>query len=904
LDRQVSHSLALRRTGPSQAKRVPQLARVGQLASAALHLGSRSMTGVSPSLPNDPSVLAGEIQEALELSLPRPEASNEAGGGRSAAELYKATALSVRRRLVHGWVASQRATRGERTVCYLSMEFLLGRSLSTALHNLGVKDEYEAALSSLGYKLEDIVSEEQDAALGNGGLGRLASCFLDSLSTQNYPAYGYGIRYKYGLFRQGLRDGCQVEYPEYWLEQSNPWEIERKDIEYEIPFFGRSVMITAVKPAEGSSGPAAIDASCVNNSGNSPLNVSSVNCVSFRWEPGEVVIARAYDWPIPGYGDNSLTNTMRLWSSLPADEFDLASFNDGRFLDATTQRSNSESISSVLYPNDNSAAGKQLRLKQQFFFCSATLQDVIRRLKSESFPLSRMHEKVAIQLNDTHPTIAIPELMRLLIDIECFDWDTAYGITNKVFAYTNHTIMPEALERWPVPLIQHLLPRHMEIIYEINHRFLQAVQGMWPEDVNRLRRMSIIEESSPKMVRMATLALVASHACNGVAVIHSKLVKSILFPDFVELWPEKFYNCTNGITPRRWLLSANSPLSRVITDWLGTTEWATNLSLMQRLRDYVSDPKLKAQWQEAKACNKRRLAAYLARTCNVDVDTNAMFDVHIKRIHEYKRQLLNVLAIIYRYCTIKELSPEDRRNVVPKVYIISGKAAPGYQLAKKIIQLLVSVSNKVNSDPDVGSLLKVIFIPNYNVSVAEMVIPACDLTQQISTAGMEASGTGNMKFVLNGSLLVGTLDGANVEIAEEIAATSSAIKHDGPGIFIFGARAEETDRIRKAQRDGGSLVLPPEFHKVLYAISGGLFGPGEMFRPILDIFTYNKDNYLLGHDFVSYLGALADADKLFAKPSEWVEKCIIGSASMGKFSSDRTIAEYAQNIWGIKRVTC
>eukprot|EP00898_Chlorokybus_atmophyticus_P008008 jgi/Chlat1/8208/Chrsp76S07635 len=778
-----------------------------------------------------------------------------------ASNFYLATAHSLRDRLIERWTDTHQylTKQDAKRVYYLSLEFLVGRSLQNAMYNLGLQQSYAEALLQLGYDLENLVQEEKDPALGNGGLGRLASCFLDSMATLSYPCWGYGIRYKYGMFEQRIVSGKQVEFPDYWLTRGNPWEVERLDVQYPVRFYGY--------------------VRTFDDNGRT----------RFTWEGGELTLAVAYDTPIPGY-DTYNTNNMRLWSSKPYSEFDLASFNAGHYYAAIEAKERSESISSVLYPNDNNEGGKELRLKQQFFFVSATLQDILKRYKKRERPLTEFSDKIAIQLNDTHPTIGIPELMRLLLDEEGLEWDDAWNIVTNTYAYTNHTIMPEALERWPVPLVENLLPRHMQIIYEINHRHLQEVARRYPGDVSRLQVMSIIEESSPKMVRMAVLATVACHTVNGVAEIHTGLVKSHLLPEFYEMYPNKFINITNGVTSRRWMLCANPSLSKVITKWLGSDAWTTDLDRLRGLLTHVDNLEFRQEWAASKHQNKLRLRDYILRECGIEVDPHALFDMHIKRIHEYKRQLLNVLAIIHRYHMIKVATAEEKRRLVPHVSIFAGKAAPGYYMAKKVIHFVNSVASVVNEDPDMENLLKVVFIPNYNVSNAEVIIPASDISQHISTAGMEASGTSNMKFVMNGGLILGTMDGANIEIMEEIGEKN---------MFIFGALASETDELRRSARFR-EPILDERLQQVFQMIHIGLFGPYTEFQPLIEALLHGNDYYLLCHDFPAYLEAHERVDRAFLQKDDWIRSTIESTAKMGRFSSDRTIREYAESIWHVK----
>lgn len=677
---------------------------------------------------------------------------------------YQAMAYSLRDRLITQWNSTQQHhTRLDlKRVYYLSLEFLLGRSLDNVAINMNLKDKYSEALDGLGFRMEDILEEESDAALGNGGLGRLAACFMDSMATMNFPAWGYGLRYTYGIFRQKIVDGHQTEFPDYWLNFGNPWEIPRLDVAYEVRFYG-----TVVKSTD------------------------SNGKTKSSWIPGQTVEAVAYDVPIPGFNTSNTIN-IRLWGSKPKKQFDLKSFNEGDYQKAVDDQQKAENITSVLYPNDNTMAGKELRLKQQYFFVCATIQDIIRRFKKSARPITEFASKVAIQLNDTHPTLGIVELQRRLVDIEGLDWDCAWNIVRQVYAFTNHTVLPEAMEKWPVEMLTNILPRHMEIIYDINLFFLQKVEAAFPNDRDRLRRMSIIEESPYQQVRMAHLALVGSHTVNGVAAIHSNLLRTTVFKDFVEFYGvEKFQNKTNGITPRRWLYLANPSLSSLMTEYLGSESWTTNLDHLKLLKKFADDPKFQAKWLQVKQTNKVKLAKYIESACSIAVDPNSLFDVQVKRIHEYKRQFMNILGVIHRYLTLKNMEPEELERVVPRTVIFGGKAAPGYHIAKLVIKLINSVACVVNADRQTNHLLKVVFIPDYNVSLAELIVPASDISQHISTAGTEASGTSNMKFVLNGGLILGTLDGANIEIKEEIG---------DENIFIFGVQAHEVENIRHCNR--------------------------------------------------------------------------------------------------------
>lgn len=777
---------------------------------------------------------------------------------------YRALALSIRDRLIERWKDTQLYFRekGCKRVAYISLEFLLGRSLQNSIVNLGLEDNFSHAMKNLGYELEDLYEAEQDAGLGNGGLGRLAACFLDSLATMDYPAWGYGLRYKYGMFYQKIgENGAQIEFPDYWLVHGNPWEVERLDIVYPICFRGH-----------------------IREETDSHGNTKIV------WEPSEKVLAVAYDTPIPGHSTYNTLN-IRLWSAQPSKEFDLEQFNKGDFFKSIADKEQSEHITAVLYPNDNTYSGKELRLKQQYFLVSATMQDLLRRFKESKRPIEEIPSQIAVQLNDTHPTLAIVELMRILLDIEGLSWQEAWNLCNKVFAYTNHTVLPEALEKWPVELIENLLPRHMRLIYDINHRFLKQIETAFPGDVGKLRRMSVIDEGPPRMVRMANLAIIACHSVNGVAEIHSDLLKHKVFPDFNQLMPEKFCNMTNGVTPRRWLQQANPELGMLISAWLRTENWVLNLDLLAGLRMFADNPNIHKQWNLVKQHNKEKLKRYVEQNCGIKISTDALFDVQIKRIHEYKRQLVNILYVIHRYEIIRQLTPEQKKHVVPRVVFFGGKAAPGYFMAKLIIQLINNVAKVVNADPAVGNLLKLVFIPNYCVSLAEIIIPASELSQHISTAGTEASGTSNMKFAMNGCLIIGTLDGANIEIRKEIGEEN---------MFIFGATADQIEGLRKITREG-KLTIDPRFTRVLEVIESGAFG-GKIYDPILNSLRHGNDHYLLAADFPSYIEAQEKVDQTYANKHLWTKKSIMSTAGCGKFSSDRTIKQYASQIWDIKPV--
>jgi len=709
--------------------------------------------------------------------------------------------------------------------------------------------------------MEDVIGQEHDAALGNGGLGRLAACFLDSLASLNYPAWGYGLRYRYGIFKQEIIDGYQVEVPDYWLD-FNPWEFMRHDITVAIQFGG---WVSKYQDDDG-------------------RQVCS-------WEGGETVQAVAYDVPIPGYGTPT-TNNLRLWASKAASgEFDFQKFNSGEYESSVADQQKAETISAVLYPNDNLERGKELRLKQQYFWCAASLFDIVRRFMKTKRAWKDFPNQVAIQLNDTHPTLAIPELQRILVDQEGLDWDEAWSIVQKTFGYTNHTVLPEALEKWSVPLMQYLLPRHLQIIYDINLNFLQYVERNFPKDREMLSRVSIIEESNPKMVRMAYLAVIGSHKVNGVAELHSDLIKTTVFKDFVKIYgPDKFTNVTNGITPRRWLHQANPRLSELIASKLGGFGFLKDLTLLHKIENFVDDKEFRKECQEIKYANKVRLAKHIKEHNGVSVNPAALFDIQVKRIHEYKRQQLNIFGVIHRYLAIKKMSPEERKKLAPRVSIFGGKAAPGYWMAKTVIHLINEVGRVVNADPDVGDLLKVIFLEDYNVSKAEIIAPASDISEHISTAGTEASGTSNMKFVLNGGLIIGTCDGANIEITREIGENN---------IFLFGNLAEDVDDLRHAHLYG-TYQLDPGLAEVFDAIKSGMFGDAGNFSALVNGIVEHGDYYLVSDDFNSYCKTHDLIDEAYQNQDEWLTKTITSVARMGFFSSDRCIDEYAEMIWNVE----
>ena len=777
-------------------------------------------------------------------------------------DVYYALSLTLRDRLIERWLRTQYEYRKQdvKKVYYLSMEFLIGRLLGNTLINLDAYDGVYDMLRQMGHSLEDIVEEEPDMGLGNGGLGRLAACFMDSLATQAYPAYGYGIRYEFGIFKQNIVQGYQVEEPDHWLKKGCPWEIQRPEISYRVRFGGR---VLSEEQSDGR--------------------------VLHRWVDTEDVMAVAWDIPIPGYKVDNVNN-LRLWQATATDEFDFDYFNSGDYVKAVEKKNISENISKVLYPNDNMHLGRILRLKQEYFFVSATLQDIFAAWKRDHDSFRDLPLKIAIQLNDTHPAIAIPEMLRILIDEERLSWEDAWQITRGVFSYTNHTILPEALERWSVKLFEELLPRHLMLIYQINNQVLGEITRLWPGNIVRMRNMSIIEEGPEKGLRMAQLCLHGSHTVNGVAELHSNIIKERIFPDFYEMRPEMFQNKTNGITPRLWLRASNPQLASLITEHIGDS-WVRDLDHIRGIEQYADDKDFLDGFLEVKGINKKNLARHIYRATGIRVQTNALFDVQIKRLHEYKRQLLNVLGTLARYWRIKH---EPGGTYVPRVVIFAGKAAPGYFMAKRLIKLINSIADVINKDPDVKDRLKVVFLPNYTVSLAEKIIPAADLSEQISTAGYEASGTGNMKFALNGALTIGTLDGATVEMAEEIGEEN---------MLLFGLKAGEVSALKQSGYDPWKYYNEdPVLKEVIDSIRGDLFCPNEpgIFVSIAQSLLENGDPYLMLADFQSYLAASQKADELYAQPREWARKAIINIARSGKFSADRAIREYAEDIWKIR----
>ncbi len=778
-------------------------------------------------------------------------------------DVYRALSYALRDLLMEKWLITQKNfyAKHKKRVYYLSLEFLVGRSLGNTLINMGLMGEATEALEQLGYDLEILRECEEDAGLGNGGLGRLAACFMDSIATMKIPAYGYGICYDYGLFRQQIVDGYQLETPDSWLRFGSPWLYERTSFVSPINFYGRVM-------------------SYVDEQGH----------YRSKWVDTEVVMAMACDMLVPGFNNDHVIN-MRLWRAKASRELDLENFNVGDYIGAVESKVRTETISKVLYPSDDICEGQELRLKQQYFFVAATFQDIMRRYRKGNSDFIDFPNQVAVQLNDTHPAIAIPELMRLLLDEEGLGWEFAWDICVKTFAYTNHTLMPEALETWSVEMLSRVLPRHMEIIFEINRRFLDEVALKYPGDVRRKCDMSIIAEDGTRRVRMANLGIVGSHSVNGVAELHTELLKTRVFKDFHEMYPGRLNAKTNGITPRRWLLKANPGLSTLIGENIGY-DWITDLDRLRALERYAEDVKFQKRWQEVQLENKKELAVLIQKKCGVEVKADTMFDIQVKRIHEYKRQLLNVLHVIDLY---HRMITDPEADITPRTVIFAGKAAPSYWRAKLIIKLINSVGELVNNDPRIGDRLKVVFIPNYNVSVAEKIIPAADLSEQISTAGTEASGTGNMKFSLNGALTIGTLDGANIEIREEVGEEN---------IYIFGMTAEEVafEKVSKSRTPRQIFEQNYQVHRIVNSISHGMFSRGdtELFAPIVEDLLNENDPYLLLLDLESYLECQELVGLEYQNQQEWTRKSILNVARMGKFSSDRTIKQYAEEIWGVE----
>ncbi len=775
-------------------------------------------------------------------------------------DLFEALARTVRDRLIRQLnETEQRYEKSEaKQVNYLSLEYLIGRSLRNNLVNMGIYDVCQDVMEQLGMDLKEIEECERDAGLGNGGLGRLAACFLDSMATLQLPAFGYGIRYEYGIFQQKFENGQQIEIPDGWLQSGYPWEIRRSHINYPVRFYGKVID----EPEE---------------KGGSKR----------RWVETEQARAVAFDVPISGYS-NETVNTLRLWSARAVRDFDLASFNRGDYLQAVMDKQRVETISKVLYPNDQAFSGKELRLKQQYFFVSASLQDMIVRFKTRNRPWVAFPEYMAIQLNDTHPSIAIPELMRLLIDEEALEWDEAWLICRQTFAYTNHTVLPEALERWSVELLNNLLPRHMELIYQINDRFLHEVRHQNLRDPGLLSRVSMIEEGWEKQVRMPFLSIVGSHTTNGVAALHTDLLKETIFKDFYKLFPERFQNKTNGITPRLWLRCANPELAGLISDHIGS-DWITDLERLENLLDFATNENFQNQWKEIKRRKKQQLCAWVRTTHKVELSVDSLFDVQVKRIHEYKRQLLNILHVVHLYDHLKK----NPKMMVPKrTYLFGGKAAPGYYMAKQIIRLINDVAAKVNKDVEIEDRLRVLFVTNYGVSSSEKIIAASEISEHISTAGTEASGTSNMKFSLNGCILLGTHDGATIEIGEEVGSEN---------IFTFGMKANDVRHLRASGYNSQQIYNENSRVKnVLDLVGSGLFNPEEpqRYRELVDSLIHN-DHYLILADFDAYAACQELVGKTYQDIPTWIQMSIANTAKVGKFSSDRTIREYATQIWDV-----
>jgi starch phosphorylase len=778
-------------------------------------------------------------------------------------DYYMALAFAVRDRMLQRWISTAAAytKQASRTVAYLSAEFLMGPHLGNNLINLGIFDRITQCMTELGLNVDELLQQEEEPGLGNGGLGRLAACFIDSLATLEVPSVGYGIRYEFGIFTQEIIDGWQVEKTDKWLRFGNPWELVRPEWAVEVKF-----------------------------GGNTEQYIDDHNRPRVRWVPHKIVIGVPYDTPILGYQTNT-ANTLRLWRSEAPESFDFAIFNSGDYYGAVNQKVASENLSKVLYPNDDQARGKELRLEQQYFFVSCSLQDMQRILRTQKLPLEKFHEKFAVQLNDTHPAIAIAELMRLLVDEALVPWADAWKVTCKTFAYTNHTLLPEALERWPLEMFGRLLPRHLQIIYEINAQFLEEVRIRFLGDEARIARLSLIDESGERYVRMAHLACVGSHAINGVAQLHSELLKRDVLKDFYELWPKKFSNKTNGVTPRRWMVLANPKLSDLISEHIGDG-WIKDLAQLKTLEPLAENAEFRARWRAIKQHNKRGFAALAVQRTGIIIDPNTLFDILVKRIHEYKRQHLQVLHIVSLYHGIKS---NPGMTVQPRTFVFGGKAAPGYHLAKLMIKLITAVGDVVNRDPDVGDRLKVVFLPNFNVTNGQRMYPAADLSEQISTAGKEASGTGNMKFSMNGALTIGTLDGANIEIREEVGADN---------FFLFGLSAPEVYALkRQGYRPMDYYNANQGLRDVIDLIRSGFFSRGdtELFRPLIDGLLYH-DPYLLLADFQSYLDCQSKVSEAYRDTERWTRMSILNTARSGKFSSDRTIREYCADIWDVKSV--
>ncbi|MEX1031723.1 MAG: glycogen/starch/alpha-glucan phosphorylase [Cellvibrionaceae bacterium] len=813
-------------------------------------------TAQFPWLGMDSKALAKDLARHFHLTLGRDATSQ------SHMYLYNAAALTIRDRLVERWRQTRERYKQERPkrVAYLSLEFLMGRALTNAVLNLDIEPALRNALNHYGVALEELAQEERDAGLGNGGLGRLAACFLDSCATLGIPVTGYGIRYDYGMFHQKIHNGYQVEYPDHWLEKGNPWEFEAPENTQRIKFNGKTEIR---RDADGRS--------------------------HIHWIETDDVLAVPFDVPVPGYR-NETVNTLRLWKAMATEEFNFSEFNAGGYTEAVAAKNEAEQISMVLYPNDASESGKTLRLRQQYFLSSASLQDVLCRwVQRNGASFEKFASKNCFQLNDTHPAIAVAELMRLLMDDYGLAWEQAWTITRATMAYTNHTLLPEALERWPARLLASMLPRPLEIIYEINARFMEEVSAQWPGDGDKLRQMSIIEEGSDPHVRMAYLAIVGSFSVNGVAHLHTELLKKGLFRHFCELWPGKFNNKTNGVTPRRWLSFCNPGLAQLISETVGD-QWLTQLDTLEQLREHADDPEFRRQWLAIKNQNKQRVANLVKDTCDLDFDSTMMFDVQVKRIHEYKRQLLNALHIIHLY---ERILRDDTDDMTPRCVLIGGKAAPGYAMAKLIIKLINNVAAVVNAEPKASPLLRVAFVPNYRVTAMEIICAGADLSEQISTAGKEASGTGNMKFMMNGAITIGTLDGANVEIIEAVGLDN---------FFLFGLKTDEVEATRQNYAPNGIIAKDADLQAVMSLLESGhfnLYEPG-LFAPIIDNIRSPQDPWLTAADFRDYIEAQQRASLAYMDSDRWGKMSILNTAGSGRFSSDRTIAEYATDIWRLE----
>jgi starch phosphorylase len=820
-----------------------------------------SLSPIGSSVPLTPGRVRDAIVDRLQRTLGKPVATA------TRRDFYDALAIAVREELAERWISTaNRVARAHvKRVCYLSMEFLLGRSLINALSSFdnGMLEEVREALQSFGHDLEEIAAEEEDPGLGNGGLGRLAACFLDSLATLGYAATGYGIRYDYGIFTQVIgEDGAQREVASSWLGVQNFWESGRGGVKYRVRFGGHC---QATRDESGR--------------------------VHYEWVDTHDVWAVAYDLLIPG-NRSPTVNHLRLWSGRAITPFKIDAFNAGNYSGAVQDQIDAKNLSRVLYPDDSTPQGKELRFKQQYFCVSASLQDILAQHLAERRQLRELADAIAIQLNDTHPALTIVELMRLLVDVYDMEWNDAWSMTRNICGYTNHTLLPEALETWPVSFFERLLPRHLQIIYQINRDFLEQVSAKYPNDLDRRRRMSLINEEGDRRVRMAYLSVVGSHKVNGVAKLHSRLMRETIFRDFAEMWPERFTNVTNGIAVRRWLKQANPGLAQLLTEKLGSA-WENDLEDLERLKWAADDPEFRERFRAIKYANKERLARTIQELLNVEVSPDAMFDVQVKRIHEYKRQLLNLVYVVTRYLRILD---DPNADIVPRVVIIAGKAAPGYHVAKAIIKLTNNVARVINSDPRVGNKLKLCFLPDYDVSLAQEIMPAADLSQQISTAGMEASGTGNMKLSLNGALTIGTLDGANIEIKDAVG---------DENIFIFGMTAEEVIERRASGYSPSQVVAQnPELKRAIETLDSGHFTPDNIFdsKVVTDRLMSDGEHFMVLADFDSYAAAQARVDALFRDREEWTRKSVINALSMGPFSSDRSIREYADAIWGIKPV--